>query len=162
MRKLKIIVFSIVCVFCFGIAKISYASAIDTIPPKGEVIVKNATLDNGIYYVSSSEIVLGITASDDVSATNNLKMFISDSPISSAEATNDSLWQAYSSEVNYTIDENTLDTSTIYVYLKDEAGNISTNAIDSSMEFLGRIRQMGQKMCRLRKRRYAVFLLRLL
>lgn len=101
---------------------------VDVTPPKGILKVEGATLKDGVYYTSTTEIILNIEVSDDTTKPENIKMLISDTQIKGEIAVDDDNWETYTKTKNWTL-KNLSEENIIYLYLKDEANNISPNII---------------------------------
>ena len=66
----------------------------DIKPPRGAISVEGATLQDGVYYTTTLTPTLNITASDDVTTTENLKMIVSSTPINADFAKVDGNWES--------------------------------------------------------------------
>lgn len=104
------------------------ATSVDITPPKGIVEIEGATLKDGVYYTSSTDVTLNIEVLDEVTASGDIKMIVSDGPISGEVAINDDNWEKYTPTKDWKL-KNTSTENLIYLYLKDKANNISPNII---------------------------------
>lgn len=99
----------------------------DSSPPTGPSIV----IDGGAGSTSTTSVTLSLSASDDTGVTG---YFVSES--ASAPSAGDGGWNSVSSTTSYADDISfTLSsgdgTKTVYVWFKDDAGNVSTSASDT-------------------------------
>ena len=94
--------------------------------PVGTIIVKDAyTVENNIYYTNQMNVILQITATDDISTSNQIKMAIYKEDDYNALTSEDEIvWEQYEENKQWTLTKENADEK-IYLILKDMAGNIS-------------------------------------
>ena len=94
--------------------------------PVGTIIVKDAyTAENNIYYTNQMNVILQITATDDISTSNQIKMAIYKEDDYNALTSEDEIvWEQYKENKQWTLTKENADEK-IYLILKDMAGNIS-------------------------------------
>ena len=94
--------------------------------PVGTIIVKDAyTVENNIYYTNQMNVILQITATDDISTSNQIKMAIYKEDDYNALTSEDEIvWEQYKENKQWTLTKENADEK-IYLILKDMAGNIS-------------------------------------
>ena len=108
----------------------------DVTPPYGKVSIKGATETNNINYVDRTSIEVEIYAKDDTCSADEIKYYLSTSPISDTEKIEDSLWKDYYEGAMETINLPSLSsTNTIYAIFKDKAGNTSTIYTGENTEY---------------------------
>ena len=94
----------------------------DITPP----VAVSVTIDNGTSSTTNTTVNLGLSATDDFAVAH---YFASESTVTPQEG--DSGWNAYSTSVSYTFDNDTAETKTVNVWFKDAAGNVSGGVADS-------------------------------
>ena len=94
--------------------------------PVGTIIVKDAyTVENNIYYTNQMNVILQITATDDISTSNQIKMAIyKEDDYNALTSENEIVWEQYKENKQWTLTKENADEK-IYLILKDMAGNIS-------------------------------------
>ena len=94
--------------------------------PVGTIIVKDAyTVESNIYYTNQMNVILQITATDDISTSNQIKMAIYKEDDYNALTSEDEIvWEQYKENKQWTLTKENADEK-IYLILKDMAGNIS-------------------------------------
>ncbi len=94
--------------------------------PVGTIIVKDAyTVESNIYYTNQMNVILQITATDDISTSNQIKMAIYKEDDYNALTSEDEIvWEQYEENKQWTLKKENADEK-IYLILKDMAGNIS-------------------------------------
>lgn len=105
-----------------------YANQVDIVPPKGALSIVGATYKDGVFYTDAVNVTLSIEALDEVTATENIMMMLSDTAITGTIAVDDEKWEPYAMTKPWTL-KNTTSENLIYLYLKDEANNISPNIV---------------------------------
>ena len=120
----KILKIIICFLLVFGFSQMSYAKDKDIVPPTGKLTIQNASLKDGVYYTSVKDVKLSITAQDNKTPTENLMMLVSNEPLTGEELATENLWSSYSGEIDWKIEGDLNSENTIYLYLKDEEGNI--------------------------------------
>ena len=100
---------------------------IDITPPKGSVIVVGSTVENGVNNLTDKEFTIQIQATDDVSTSSEIKVYVVLNKIPDTEKILDSAWETYKDGYTktLTIPDDTTE-ATAYVVLKDKAGNTQT------------------------------------
>ena len=99
----------------------------DLTPPYGRLVVSDANEVNSVNYTNRTSVTIQIYAKDDICEDNEIKYYISTSPISNTEKLDASLWKNYYEGVTETIELPSLtSTNTVYAIFKDKAGNTST------------------------------------
>lgn len=125
MKKILKRTLTIVLILTLGMIKNSLATTtVDMIPPEGNATIVNSTITNGVNYVDDLVINLKISAADDVTSAANLKMYITTTPDMNKNEIPDEDWETYATSKQITLPK-TKETSKIYVFFKDEAGNVS-------------------------------------
>ena len=94
--------------------------------PVGTIIVKDAySVENNIYYTNQMNVILQITATDDISTSNQIKMAIyKEDDYNALTSENEIVWEQYKENKQWTLTKENADEK-IYLILKDMAGNIS-------------------------------------
>lgn len=109
---------------------------IDITPPKGSITIRNSVMQDGIAKVTDPNIIMEVTATDDVSNANEISIYVSVDEMPDVKKIADEDWEIYSD--GYT-KEITLagigSKSKIYVVLKDMAGNTSTIFTGASNQY---------------------------
>ena len=103
------------------------ADSVDITPPTGSISIKNSTMQAGVPMVTSREIQVSVTALDDVSNGSLIKVYTVLGEAPDTTKISDSSWESYTAGYTKTItvpDGTT--SSTVYVVLKDAAGNTNT------------------------------------
>ena len=103
------------------------ADSVDVIPPTGSISIKNSTMQDGVPTVTSREIQVSVTATDNVSTGSAIKVYTVLGEAPDTTKISDSSWESYTAGYTKTItvpDGTT--SSTVYVVLKDAAGNTNT------------------------------------
>ena len=110
---------------------------VDVIPPSGRIsVVGAAEVVDNVSYVESPTVVIQIYAQDNVSSGNAIKYYIGTTPLEDPVNAADSVWHSYSDGVTENISiTNLSDSNTIYLVLKDAAGNTSTIYKDASTQY---------------------------
>lgn len=68
-------------ILTLGMVKSSLATETkDMIPPEGNITITNSTITEGINYVDNLDVTLKISATDNVTTSANLKMYITTTP----------------------------------------------------------------------------------
>ncbi len=123
-----------------------YAAEVDIIPPRGAITIVDATYKDGVFYTDAVNVTLSIEALDEVTATENLQMILSETAITGTIAVDDENWEPYSATKPWTL-KNTTSENLIYLYLKDEANNISPNIVlDTASTFTVTYAGEGENM----------------
>lgn len=131
-------------------------AASDITPPRGIITVEGATLRDGVYYTSSTNVTLNIDVEDDTTAKENIKMIVSGSPVTGEQALNNANWEAFTSTKTWTL-TNLQGSNKIYLYLKDEAENISPSiVVDASSTFTVTYAGEGKNMPAPKKAKYGM------
>jgi uncharacterized repeat protein (TIGR02543 family) len=103
------------------------ADSIDVIPPKGSITIKNATIESGEKIVNGSKVLVGISATDNVSSANEIKVYISINEIPDTKKLDEEDWETYYD--GYTkamrVSESG-EKDKVYVSIKDKSGNTNT------------------------------------
>lgn len=134
---------------------VAYAAS-DITPPRGIITVEGATLRDGVYYTSSTSVTLNIDVEDDTTAKENIKMIVSGSPVTGEQALNDANWEPFTSTKTWTLTD-LQGSNKIYLYLKDEAENISPNiVVDASSTFTVTYAGEGENMPAPKKAKYGM------
>lgn len=96
----------------------------DLDPPKGNITIKEKYFQEGkTEYTNQNIVTLQITASDNVTSTENLQMALyEESEYKNLKTKEDIVWEKYVPEKEWELKN---ETEKIYLILKDEAGNIS-------------------------------------
>ena len=123
-KTIKGILVIILAMILTIVGEIVQATNADIVPPKGSVSITGATVVDNINYVENLEVQVKINVSDDVSASNKVKMYITTNPIQKDVQIPENSWETYSATKNMTL-VNAQEINTIYAIFKDEAGNIS-------------------------------------
>ena len=98
----------------------------DVTPPWGRIAVKSALKINGINYVESEKVTVEIFAEDDICKEEEIKYYLSLSPIEDVGKIAEENWKSYKAEATEEITIDNLDTiNTIYAVFKDKNGNTS-------------------------------------
>ena len=106
--------------------EMSFTTLSDTSKPSGLM-----SINNGNPYTTSVDVVIRLSASDDVGVTGYYISTSSSVPSSSlSEWTDISSTTNYSATISYTLDSGD-SVKTIYVWYKDDAGNVSDTYSDS-------------------------------
>ena len=102
-------------------------NGVDITPPRGSVTVIGSTIENGVNNVTSKEFTIRIQATDDVSTSSEIKVYVVLNKIPDTEKILDSAWETYRDGYTktLTIPDDTTE-ATVYVVLKDKAGNTQT------------------------------------
>ena len=96
----------------------------DIMAPIGSLKIVGNEID-GTTYVNNTTVKLIITATDNVTATSNLKMKIfNKEDFEDLKSLKDIAWEDFASEVTWQIPSND-GAKRVFLLLKDEAGNIS-------------------------------------
>ena len=106
--------------------ELSFMTLSDTTAPTGFI-----SIDNGAVYATSTEVTLTLSATDDVGVTG---YYISEN--STTPSTSNPGWTSISTTVDYSASfsytlSNGDGNKTIYVWYKDDSGNVSSPASDS-------------------------------
>ena len=134
-KKLASLILGGACLLTLGGTALATTVTTDTTPPRGVISIEGASLRGDTYYTTEGTVTLNISVADDVSSSENIKMIVSNTPITGVDAIDDSNWMSYTSQItNWTLPSLT-DVNIIYLYLKDEAGNISPNIVQSNVEY---------------------------
>ena len=98
----------------------------DVKAPVGTIIVKDAyTTENNIFYVNQKDVILQITATDDISTSEQIKMAIyKEDAYNALNSEDDITWEQYEENKQWTLTKENADEK-IYLILKDLVGNIS-------------------------------------
>ncbi len=111
-----------------GMSSIAFAENLyydnDVVAPWGRLQIIGATEVNNVNYVDRAKVQVQIFAADNMCADNEIKYYISTSPISNTEKI--TAWEDY--ETNKVIEmtlPNLSGTNTLYLALKDANGNTS-------------------------------------
>lgn len=103
------------------------ADSVDVIPPTGSISIKNSTMQDGVPTVTSREIQVSVTATDNVSTGSAIKVYTVLGEAPDTTKISDSSWESYTTGYTKTITVPDGTTSSIvYVVLKDAAGNTNT------------------------------------
>jgi hypothetical protein len=94
----------------------------DITPP----VAVSVTIDNGTSSTTNTTVNLGLSATDDFAVTH---YFASESTVTPQAG--DSGWNAYSTSVIYSFDNDTAETKTVNVWFKDAASNVSGSVADA-------------------------------
>ncbi len=105
---------------------------IDIMPPICTFQVEGASFKDGKYYTAQKNVTLTIEAEDNVSAPENMKMIISSEEITGDDIKNESKWEAFSSTKPWVLSALNGGKNTVYLVVKDEAGNISNGVTIST------------------------------
>lgn len=98
----------------------------DITAPYGSLVVQGAHQVNNVNYVGDKSVVIEIIAEDDTCEDNEIKYYLSTSPISDVELLDESLWKTYSNGVTETINLDSISSPyKIYAMFKDKYGNTS-------------------------------------
>ena len=99
----------------------------DITPPEGTIEVKNATLEDGKKMISGNTVIVGVTATDNISPSSGIKVYISINDIPDTKKIPEEDWEQYVDGYTKTLKLPTSPlTSKIYVSLKDSSGNTNT------------------------------------
>lgn len=103
------------------------ADSVDVIPPTGSISIKNSTMQDGVPTVTSREMQVSVTATDNVSTGSAIKVYTVLGEAPDTIKIPDSSWESYTTGYTKTITVPDGTTSSIvYVVLKDAAGNTNT------------------------------------
>ncbi len=103
------------------------ADSVDVIPPTGSISIKNSTMQDGVPTVTSREMQVSVTATDNVSTGSAIKVYTVLGEAPDTTKIPDSSWESYTTGYTKTITVPDGTTSSIvYVVLKDAAGNTNT------------------------------------
>ena len=131
-KKLTTLILGGACLLTIGGAAFA---ATDIYPPEGTISIEGATYKDGVYYCSTTNVTLNIDAVDDQTPSGDIKMIVSNGPISGEIAVDDANWENFSTTKEWTL-TNLSGENLIYLYLKDSANNVSPNIIaDASSNF---------------------------
>lgn len=113
------------------LAVTSTAYATDTVkdvtPPFGKLVIEGATEVNNVNYVTRDEVTLRIYAKDDTCADDEIKYYISTSPIDKTARLSNDVWKNYATGMTETVTlPDTTGKNVFYLVLKDKYDNIST------------------------------------
>ena len=98
----------------------------DVTPPWGRISINSALKINGINYVENEKVTVKLYAVDDNSKAEEIKYYLSLSPIEDVGKIAEENWKAYKEEATEEITIDNLDTTnTIYAVFKDKNGNTS-------------------------------------
>lgn len=124
-----------VILFGQGTVMAGLGDEVDVLPPEGVIRVYGARYENGIYYTNQSVVTLEVMAYDDFTATEDLQMIVSTSPVTGSETSD--LWENYSEYISMPLVNTQNGGRTVfYLYLKDEEGNISPGmTVDTTTRF---------------------------
>ncbi len=103
---------------------INISASADSNAPTGSIAI-NLDGQTNPAYIATRNVVLGISATDDLSSQDDLELMISED-VTFAGAS----WQSYSSSKNFTLSENS-GTKTVYLKIKDINNNQSETYSDS-------------------------------
>ena len=93
--------------------------------PKGSITLKNANLkEDKKEYTNQNPVILEITATDNITAKENIKIAILKEEYQTLTSKEEIIWENYVSEKEWKITNENAEEK-IYLLLKDEAGNIS-------------------------------------
>lgn len=125
MKKILKKTLTMMLILTLGMVKSSLATETkDMIPPEGNITITNSTITEGINYVDNLDVTLKISATDNVTTSANLKMYITTTPNANQIEILDEDWETYSTSKKITLPE-TKENIKIYAFFKDEAGNVS-------------------------------------
>ena len=128
MKKILKKTLTMMLILTLGMVKSSLATETkDMIPPEGNITITNSTITEGINYVDNLDVTLKISATDNVTTSANLKMYITTTPNANQIEILDEDWETYSTSKKITLPE-TKENIKIYAFFKDEAGNVSLAA----------------------------------
>ena len=100
---------------------------IDIIPPKGVISIINGTMQNGTITVKSTEIKIGVTATDNVSKADQIKIYVVLDQVPDTEKIPDSSWENYTDGYTKILTASSgAKNAIVYVVLKDAMGNTNT------------------------------------
>lgn len=103
------------------------ADSVDVIPPTGSISIKNSTMQDGVPTVTSREMQVSVTATDNLSTGSAIKVYTVLGEAPDTTKIPDSSWESYTTGYTKTITVPDGTTSSIvYVVLKDAAGNTNT------------------------------------
>lgn len=115
--------------FLLALSGTSYASEtkVDVTPPFGRISIVGATEVNDVNYIERKEVTLQIYAKDDTCSDDEIKYYITTTPIDKSTRLNDSVWKSYSQGITETLELPDLTSTNIfYAVFKDKYDNIST------------------------------------
>ena len=96
----------------------------DIMAPFGSIKVVGNDVD-GVTYVNNTEVTLKLTAKDNETSTENIKMKLyNKEEFENIVSLDDIVWENFADEVTWTLPNNN-GLRRIYMLLKDEAGNVS-------------------------------------
>ena len=100
---------------------------IDITPPRGSITVVGATVENNVNNITGKNFVIQVQATDDVSTASEIKIYTVLDNVPDTEKILDSDWETYKNGYtkSLTIPDGQIKT-TVYVVLKDKAGNTQT------------------------------------
>ena len=100
---------------------------IDIIPPKGVISIINGTMQNSTITVKSTEIKIGVTATDNVSKADQIKIYVVLDQVPDTEKIPDSSWENYTDGYTKILTASSgAKNAIVYVVLKDAMGNTNT------------------------------------
>lgn len=100
---------------------------LDITPPRGSITVVGATVENDVNKITGKEFVVQIYAEDNASPASEIKVYTVLDNVPDTEKILDSEWETYREGYTkiLTIPDEQIST-TVYVVLKDKAGNTNT------------------------------------
>ena len=115
------------CLLAFGNTSYATETKVDVTPPFGRIAIVGATEVNDVNYVERKEVTIQIYAKDDTCADEEIKYYISTTPIDRATRLDDSVWKTYTQGKTETMTLPDLTSTNIfYAVFKDKYDNIST------------------------------------
>lgn len=107
--------------------KVANDIVVDSIPPEGTIEIKNAIIENGKKMISGNSVIVGVTATDNISEANGIKVYVSINEAPDTKKIPEDEWEQYKEGYTKTIKLPT-DTlvSKVYVSIKDGQGNTNT------------------------------------
>ena len=97
----------------------------DITPPWGRIYIEGAAERNGTTYVTDTALNLKIYAKDDMCKDEEIKYYMSTTPISDTSKLDDNLWKTYVAGETVELTLNEDGTKQIYAIFKDANGNTS-------------------------------------
>lgn len=128
------IIITMLSTFAFATSSETIFPTKDITTPRGKIEIVGATRNNGTNYVNSNEVDVEIIAQDDNEGT--IKYYLSKTEISNTTEIAEDDWKTYRSGVTEKLkfDEGE-GTYTLYLVLKDEAGNTNIAYSGSNVEY---------------------------
>ena len=109
---------------------------IDIIPPEGVISIINGTTQNGVTTVKNANIKIGVTATDNVSTAEQIKIYVVLDQVPDTKKIPDSSWENYSDGYTKTLTAPTgARNAIVYVVLKDAMGNTNTIFKDTNTSY---------------------------